>query len=360
MFTMQATSSASVAPKVVDALRELTWHPTNGKKSNPTQKKASLLEWNILHAFTDVQKASLLPAPNSLDGDIRAILEGHLGHLITSAWEVMQVREHYSCESELEYILATEFSAICRGLPYPPPNFTWGPVIDEAVTTKLGCTAGYQGDNTGIKFDIAMFLETKQESTQGEEEWTNWVFCLAEVKTEAAIQAKINRIEYLCRKDVRIEVGPNVTLPPADRALLQVFARLKAIGGGFVTIAWRGTVGVTSVVLKTNLYIEDMTDERPVAKEWSRLCEQVPSNPQEATALPIPAYHGWFVGVEADIIAMTYHGQSLDEIDDADGHLQDAYKRALDVLRNAGIEPNDIAPRNAVYDGSVVRCIDFV
>ncbi|KAL7280990.1 hypothetical protein ACG7TL_004290 [Trametes sanguinea] len=143
------------------------------------------------------------------------------------------------------------------------------------------------------------------------------------------------------------------------------------IGGGHVTMAWRGHLGEAPVVLKMNKFlVEDGHEKRAIAQEWERLERALPRNVRLATALPIPAYHGLFVGLDNDIILMSDCGDPLedgvdsdddDDSDDADdGTLRAAHKRALRALRSAGIEPEDIAPRNAVYDGHVVRVIDFV
>ncbi|KAI8996208.1 hypothetical protein BD414DRAFT_533925 [Trametes punicea] len=134
------------------------------------------------------------------------------------------------------------------------------------------------------------------------------------------------------------------------------------IGGGDITAAWRGYLGTTSVVLKMNRFIEEHSENRAVLDEWRRLSARLPGDIKRATALPIPTYHGLFVREEADMILMSDCGDPLEAyLDDEQGEeLSVAYEQALNALRDVGIEPEDVAPRNAVYDGHVVRIIDFV
>ncbi|KAJ3005037.1 hypothetical protein NUW54_g4524 [Trametes sanguinea] len=136
------------------------------------------------------------------------------------------------------------------------------------------------------------------------------------------------------------------------------------IGGGHVTMAWRGHLGVAPVVVKMKRFlVKDGHEDRVTAPEWEQLKCTPPCNVRKATALPIPAYHGLFTGVDNDIILMSDCGDHLPYSYDSDtnpGPLTVAYNRALNALRSAGIEPQDVAARNAVYDGHVVRIIDFV
>ncbi|KAI0374927.1 hypothetical protein BV20DRAFT_1118147, partial [Pilatotrama ljubarskyi] len=144
-------------------------------------------------------------------------------------------------------------------------------------------------------------------------------------------------------------------LPAVVHIKLQAYIR-----GGEDTTAWRGHVGETPVVLKMNRYVDPSGGERPVLDEWRRMSARLPQDVKKASALPIPAYHGFFVGDEADLILMSDCGRSLDDLEDTDETLREAHERVLAVLKGAGIEAEDVAPRNAVYDGQVVRVIDFV
>ncbi|KAI9060425.1 hypothetical protein FKP32DRAFT_1679075 [Trametes sanguinea] len=157
--------------------------------------------------------------------------------------------------------------------------------------------------------------------------------------------------------------GWSVVQTVAHFAPITAVVKLTApIGGGHDTMTWRGHLGEAPVVVKMNRYlVEDGHENRVIAEEWSRLERALPHDVRMATALPIPAYHGLFVGVDNDIILMSDCGDSLaDVVNGDDNSLRSAHNRALDALRSAGIEPEDVAPRNAVYDGRVVRIIDFV
>ncbi|KAI0363129.1 hypothetical protein BV20DRAFT_983989 [Pilatotrama ljubarskyi] len=143
-------------------------------------------------------------------------------------------------------------------------------------------------------------------------------------------------------------------------AALDVYLEAE-LGGGEQTTAWVAHVGSISVVVKMNQFVNPFQD-RVVEEEWNRLREVLPSNAKEATALPIPSYHGGFRGEIGDIIVMSNAGTPLRQLvdADADGALRAEYERALATLAAAGIEAVDQALRNAVYDGRMVRVIDFV
>ncbi|KAI0351295.1 hypothetical protein OH77DRAFT_1429821 [Trametes cingulata] len=134
----------------------------------------------------------------------------------------------------------------------------------------------------------------------------------------------------------------------------------ECLNGGELATAWRGTVGVTSVIIKTDLmFINDWT-EREVIKEWDRLTLALPSDARVASALPIPAYYGLFGEVRASIILMSDCGEPIDDFPDMAEHLRNAQREAIAALESTGVEVHDIAGRNTVFDGTRVRIIDFV
>ncbi|KAI0372133.1 hypothetical protein BV20DRAFT_1050904 [Pilatotrama ljubarskyi] len=133
-----------------------------------------------------------------------------------------------------------------------------------------------------------------------------------------------------------------------------------SIGGGSETMAWRGRIGDTSIVLNTEQLVHQPQDERRVRQEWILMSTRLPRDIKAATSLPIPSYDGLFVGKDVDIILMSDDGRPLYEIDDLDGRLQGAHEQAVRALQAVGIQPEDVAPRNAVFDGTVVRIVDWV
>ena len=100
-----------------------------------------------------------------------------------------------------------------------------------------------------------------------------------------------------------------------------VFATLKVdvdecLDGGEMTLAWRGTIGTTSVVIKSDLMPVDDWTEREVTREWERLANALPRDARAASALPIPAYYGLFVGARASIMLMSDCGEPIDDFPD--------------------------------------------
>ncbi|KAI8973160.1 hypothetical protein BD414DRAFT_540053 [Trametes punicea] len=144
-------------------------------------------------------------------------------------------------------------------------------------------------------------------------------------------------------------------LPPVANVSLD-----KLLGGGGYTMAWRATLGATSIVLKMDTFIPESLDDRRVLDEWVRLSQRLPQDARAATQLPIPAYHGLFSNNTTSVIVMSDCGESLQERDLIEESLKEAQARALEALRNVGIDPQDVAPRNTVWDGQKVRIIDFV
>ena len=95
-----------------------------------------------------------------------------------------------------------------------------------------------------------------------------------------------------------------------------------ALEGGHLTFAWRGTLGATSVVVKTDLrYIDDWT-EREATQEWERLALALPHDARVASALPIPAYYGLFVGAHASIIVMSDCGEPISNFPELEDRLR--------------------------------------
>ncbi|CDO76378.1 hypothetical protein BN946_scf185011.g42 [Trametes cinnabarina] len=94
---------------------------------------------------------------------------------------------------------------------------------------------------------------------------------------------------------------------------------LTFIGGGYRSFAWRGHVGSMSVVLKSD---RDMVadDKSAIVSEWQLLEARLPTDRAVATGLPIPAYHGLFVGMmhgaPVRIILMSDGGVTLDSLGD--------------------------------------------
>ena len=124
--------------------------------------------------------------------------------------------------------------------------------------------------------------------------------------------------------------GPAVSSPlfPVIRRLGRHLARTatldvtECLDGGELATAWRGTVGATSVVIKTDLtFIDDWT-EREVTGEWDRLAMALPRDARAASALPIPAYYGLFVGARASIMLMSDCGEPIDDFPDMRERLQ--------------------------------------
>ncbi|KAL7278389.1 hypothetical protein ACG7TL_008369 [Trametes sanguinea] len=134
----------------------------------------------------------------------------------------------------------------------------------------------------------------------------------------------------------------------------------ESLDGGDLTFAWRGTVGATSVVVKTDVWHIDDATEREVAREWERLAMALPRDARVASALPIPAYYGLFVGARASVIVMSDCGDPITQFPDQEEHLRDAQAAALATMESAGVEVHDVAERNTVFDGTTVRIIDFV
>ncbi|KAI0350444.1 hypothetical protein OH77DRAFT_1593514 [Trametes cingulata] len=134
----------------------------------------------------------------------------------------------------------------------------------------------------------------------------------------------------------------------------------ECLNGGELATAWRGTVGATSVVIKTDLMFIDDWTEREVIKEWDRLTLALPSDARVASALPIPAYYGLFGEARASIILMSDCGEPIDDFPDMAERLRDAQREAIAALENAGVEVHDVAGRNTVFDRTRVRIIDFV
>ncbi|KAI0363029.1 hypothetical protein BV20DRAFT_1058407 [Pilatotrama ljubarskyi] len=166
---------------------------------------------------------------------------------------------------------------------------------------------------------------------------------------------------------------PALTGPAVSSPLFPVIQRLghhlfrtvtlnvtECLNGGELAIAWRGTVGVTSVVIKTDLMFIDDWTEREVIKEWDRLTLALPWDARVASALPIPAYYGLFGEARASIILMSDCGEPIDGFPDMAERLRNAQREAIAALENAGVEVHDIAGRNTVFDGTRVRIIDFV
>lgn len=90
----------------------------------------------------------------------------------------------------------------------------------------------------------------------------------------------------------------------------------ESIEGGETTFAWRGTVGVTSVVIKTDRMFKQSWTERKVIGEWERLTSVLPGDARVASALPIPAYHGLFGEARASIILMSDCGNPVNHFPD--------------------------------------------
>ncbi|OSC96935.1 hypothetical protein PYCCODRAFT_1472256 [Trametes coccinea BRFM310] len=134
----------------------------------------------------------------------------------------------------------------------------------------------------------------------------------------------------------------------------------ESLDGGDLTFAWRGTVGATSVVVKTDVWHIDDATECEVAREWERLAMALPRDARVASTLPIPAYYGLFVGARASVIVMSDCGDPITQFPDQEEHLRDAQAAALATMESAGVEVHDVAERNTVFDGTTVRIIDFV
>ncbi|KAI9069937.1 hypothetical protein FKP32DRAFT_1670965 [Trametes sanguinea] len=135
---------------------------------------------------------------------------------------------------------------------------------------------------------------------------------------------------------------------------------VESLDGGETTFAWRTTVGVTSVIMKSDLMTTDDWTEREVTKEWIRLAFALPRNARVASALPIPAYHGLFQGARESIILMSDCGDPITNFPDVQDELRRAQFEAIAEMENAGVVVQDIAARNTVFDGRRVRIIDFV
>ncbi|CDO76918.1 hypothetical protein BN946_scf184893.g1 [Trametes cinnabarina] len=134
----------------------------------------------------------------------------------------------------------------------------------------------------------------------------------------------------------------------------------ESLDSGDLMFAWHGTVGAISVVVKTDVWHIDDATEHEVAKEWECLAMALPRNARVASALPIPAYYGLFVGERASIIVMSDCGEPINDFPDQLESLREAQTEALAAMESAGIEVHDMAERNTVFDGTTVRIIDFV
>ncbi|KAJ2985701.1 hypothetical protein NUW54_g10063 [Trametes sanguinea] len=86
----------------------------------------------------------------------------------------------------------------------------------------------------------------------------------------------------------------------------------------------------------------------------------LPRDARVASALPIPAYYGLFVGDRASIIVMSDCGDPINHFPDQLERLRDAQTEALAAMESAGIKVQDVAERNTVFDGTTVHIIDFV
>ncbi|KAI0364568.1 hypothetical protein BV20DRAFT_1057134 [Pilatotrama ljubarskyi] len=91
------------------------------------------------------------------------------------------------------------------------------------------------------------------------------------------------------------------------------------------------------------------------AEEWTKLSERFPADVKVATRLPIPSYHGLFVGDALDVIMSDCGPSPRSKTSTASS--REAHGRASAALEQVGIQAQDVAPRNAVYDGESVRVV---
>ncbi|KAI0806586.1 hypothetical protein C8Q74DRAFT_1223054 [Fomes fomentarius] len=80
----------------------------------------------------------------------------------------------------------------------------------------------------------------------------------------------------------------------------------------------------------------------------------------QLATLPIPKYYGLFKYRGYAVTMLSHEGQDLDNECSAPDNISTLMEDAVFKLRQVGIEPTDVSPRNALWNGERVTIIDFV
>ncbi|KAI0739637.1 hypothetical protein C8Q80DRAFT_193887 [Daedaleopsis nitida] len=129
----------------------------------------------------------------------------------------------------------------------------------------------------------------------------------------------------------------------------------RLAGHGVTSTAWRGIIDGLPVILK----VAHRGANDALQREWAQLSLALPPTSRSIPDLPIPHYYGLFRLNERNVIISSDHGIGLNQICGISQPFLDEMLQSLAALRAAGLDPEDVGPHNAVWDGHRVTIIDF-
>lgn len=208
----QPTLAQWLAAQVWSIPSELS---TSSRQKDPSQKEAH--KYNF---FERVERVDELPMMAGYRGRVDSLLaRTDTVAELARMWHGTRTTDVvYRAESELEDHLATVWRALNSGLA-SDIGAEYPEAIRNAPWKQRAVTGGYHGQETGIKYDIGLYIQTG--AYLGDLATKDTVYLLVEVKTERAMLAKLDEVEAR----IKVSAMPHRRLEDlgqGDRMLVQV------------------------------------------------------------------------------------------------------------------------------------------